>query len=829
LLYGSEAALQANTRRVLRLVGLTFVATLLLGLGVAFGLAQIQAVAPTVLYSWAGTICFYGLVRSGFSERFSEPSLAYAQLMFALSAVVISYGFISLARGAALELLCLLLAFAMDRLSSKQLLLAALGAVTMLALTSGGRIALHAGRINVSEEIFNLIMAAFLLPVAILVGDEIGRLHRRQASQGQLLSQTLNQLQDLATRDALTGLTNRRQMQSLLEQQQQLQQSGGATFSVALLDIDWFKAVNDTHGHSTGDVVLHTFGALVASSLGLGSTVARWGGEEFLVLLRDCTEAQARDALDPVFGSVRAYEWSNLAPALKVTFSAGACEHRAGSQLTDTLGDADKALYLAKALGRDCAVYGRSPEIETLSHVGAHDRVAQCRPNPSDSPDEAPLRSQASRMERTRLQDCVAATSSAAAAAGEATSPSRRLLNAFITLIMSPSPDIQEYLRLPLIACGLHAIWIAAVQWYAIPAGAIGAIQGHLVLMYEIVCAVGFYSVIRCGWSRRFDDGGMIVQQMLAASAVACYGYVVAPSLRPSLLHLLCVIQVFGMATLKPRASRIAGLGAIGALFFVLMVLVLTGAEDTHEELLKLALACFILFRLSTLSRGYSEVRREVAKDKAQLEVLVAQVQEQIIRDTLTGLFNRRHMQDLLVLEYENFDRTGLQFCVALIDLDHFKRINDQLGHQTGDQVLMALADISRKALRENDVLCRWGGEEFLLLMRDTYPASSGLVALGRLRDGLKTVEARGDAGALSVTFSAGVASVRRSEEVAHLLERMDKALYSAKEQGRDRDVVASDADSEYSAGDERAICTATAFSERSTLLAPIGCVQGSR
>lgn len=358
-------------------------------------------------------------------------------------------------------------------------------------------------------------------------------------------------------------------------------------------------------------------------------------------------------------------------------------------------------------------------------------------------------------------------------------------------LLMGTDPAIREHLRLPLVAYVLHVVWMLVVQWYAVPAGHVGVSEAQAIMVINLVTVAGSYLLIRSGATRRLNDPGLVLVQMICACAVAGYGYAVAPMLRPSLLHLLCVIQVFGMVTLRPQAARVAGAAGVLVLLAVLTSLMVTQKDGIHAEMLKLALACFVVGRLALLSHQYSQVREKVAVEQQQLVVAVAQVQELVIRDALTGLFNRKHMQDLLAHERERFSRTGLHFCVALIDVDHFKRVNDTYGHQTGDEVLVGVARAAQDALRDSDVICRWGGEEFLVLMRDTDPAFQGLMAMSRLRRLVGDLQPPDQAPDLSITFSAGLTTPLPDETLEQTLARADRALYAAKASGRNCDMVA--------------------------------------
>jgi diguanylate cyclase (GGDEF)-like protein len=170
----------------------------------------------------------------------------------------------------------------------------------------------------------------------------------------------------------------------------------------------------------------------------------------------------------------------------------------------------------------------------------------------------------------------------------------------------------------------------------------------------------------------------------------------------------------------------------------------------------------------------------------SQLACMIALVRD-AIRDPLTGVFSRHSGEELLQLQFINSTRTETPLSVAFIDLDHFKCINDDHGHHVGDGVLIRAADQLRNCLRTGDVLARWGGEEFILIMPNTE-ASQAVAALERVR-----TEGFGERpDGQSLTASIGVAE-RASDGAAHwreLVETADRRMYAAKNGGRNRVVA---------------------------------------
>ena len=175
-----------------------------------------------------------------------------------------------------------------------------------------------------------------------------------------------------------------------------------------------------------------------------------------------------------------------------------------------------------------------------------------------------------------------------------------------------------------------------------------------------------------------------------------------------------------------------------------------------------------------------------VTRDISERKVFEAELRNLAVTDTLTGVWNRRHGTELLAADL-SARRPGQALSLLMLDIDHFKTINDTFGHQAGDHVLIEIASRLRRSLRGSDMVARWGGEEFVVLLRDC-----ALPDALRLAEDIRAAIAELPFGAMgSLTVSVGVAEARASEDLTTWLERADQALYRAKRSGRNE--VAAD------------------------------------
>lgn len=354
VLMGPVGPVQDGVRRLLlTLPSYLFIAVLLVSCAV-LGFVQPWQTALVLGYNLVGLGIFYGLVRSGKAQAIAkDPSLAFQRVMFNASMVMLAYALIPLARGLALQWLCMTILFDMRRLSAMQVRVVAASAYAMLIGTVVLILEISPASIDMGAEFVNVAMASVTLCV-LLVVTHIGQgISRHRQSQKAELERTVAKLNALSIRDGLTQLYNRRHFQTMLDEEVRRSHRSRRPFCVAILDIDFFKRVNDQHGHATGDVVLREVSRLAQNAIGPTHGLARWGGEEFLLLMPETSLVEAMGTLNRVSRQVREHGWGSHAPGLSVTVSAGICQHEHGRGLTQTLEQADRALYQAKHGGRD--------------------------------------------------------------------------------------------------------------------------------------------------------------------------------------------------------------------------------------------------------------------------------------------------------------------------------------------------------------------------------------------------------------------------------------------------------------------------------------------
>jgi diguanylate cyclase (GGDEF)-like protein len=342
-------------------------------------------------------------------------------------------------------------------------------------------------------------------------------------------------------------------------------------------------------------------------------------------------------------------------------------------------------------------------------------------------------------------------------------------------------------------------VWVgAAAASYALDAlflalfAYAGALPGQVAALFALgaalACAV-FYTVTALEWNQRLRDPSMILPQSICGVALHFGVVFMAPHIAfPWLLNLMTVLA-FATVWMSVAASiALWALCAVvsGVLFYAFSGQIGVPLAGAQQAALVWLLFSVVLGRCVFLSVYSASMRNRLHESRSRLAVTMDQVRELISYDELTKALNRRSLMARLEQEKSGAERAGLPFSVALLDLDHFKAINDTRGHAAGDEVLKAFVRAVHATMRDTDIFGRYGGEEFLMILTDTG-ADGAQRAMERLRLAVAAFDWAGVAPGAAVTSSIGVATWKAGEEIAPLLSRADAALYRAKDNGRNR------------------------------------------
>jgi diguanylate cyclase (GGDEF)-like protein/PAS domain S-box-containing protein len=187
------------------------------------------------------------------------------------------------------------------------------------------------------------------------------------------------------------------------------------------------------------------------------------------------------------------------------------------------------------------------------------------------------------------------------------------------------------------------------------------------------------------------------------------------------------------------------------------------------------------------IEKELQQTNDQLKEKLAQIEKLKDKLRDQSIRDALTGLFNRRYLDEIFDLEFARAEQENYPLCLLILDIDHFKEFNDIRGHTHGDSLLRKLGTALGKHFRMSDIPCRYGGDEFIIIMTHSI-SESAFQRIEDFRQICKTLSLEQPQGVPPVTFSAGIAAYPEHEQTAEGLFRLaDQTLYRAKEMGRNR------------------------------------------
>jgi GGDEF domain-containing protein len=366
--------------------------------------------------------------------------------------------------------------------------------------------------------------------------------------------------------------------------------------------------------------------------------------------------------------------------------------------------------------------------------------------------------------------------------------------------------DAKQTLRIRrfLMAALSYVLWVGLTAYcYQLGLVQVSAQGFWIAVALAGVCNVVFYALLRSGLNRYWPDPSLTLPQMVVATAWVMLLMALAPKVRGMLLMLYAVVFLFGVFRLRRRDYL--ALTALVVVSYGFVVLRDVYRQDSGVplplEALQFVVLATTLIWLAFFGSYVGKLRETVSRRNTELAAALAKNRRLAVHDDLTGTYNRRHIMQFLEQEQQRATRTGRGFTLCLMDLDHFKAVNDRYGHLGGDDALRQFAMLVLGEVRALDRVGRegpevghwgdenfgrYGGEEFMLVLPET-DLDGAHVCVERIRRKVAEASFQIEQQALRLTVSCGLAAHRPGEDMRATLARADQALYQAKQAGRDK------------------------------------------
>lgn len=594
------------------------------------------------------------------------------------------------------------------------------------------------------------------------------------------LEKGIKRLDHLARFDPLTGLANRRHFDRFLAQTWARAQRGSEPVAVLLIDVDHFKAYNDRHGHVEGDACLQGLAKTLKDLLRQPKDlIARFGGEEFVVLLPKADLATALAAAERVREGVARH--------LGVTVSIGVASVSAnapGASSAGLIAAADQALYQAKSQGRDRSQAYSAPTLPRAVPPG--EPALDTQPPAPWAPHHDPERDDVAAASVRFDQSAWTLKFPPALERQFLSQVALRLhyftVSGFLSLIVFNGFLLVDYVMVPdvfdqalLVRVGLFTPFALTIQLtlrYARPwvlrHFSAGMVEGLILFRSSMtaLCLVYLLAISHNPLSQYYHVGLVVIVAYVHTIQRLRFGYAVAFSLIVLALHLA---STFALPAFNPRLTLPMALLLSAAVFFTLMPVYSLERDERRRYL---------------LTRRRAHLQHDLGEIQQRLQTLAH-------TDGLTGLYNRRHFQESLQGTWQRAQRDGSSVSLIMLDVDHFKKYNDHHGHPAGDRCLVQIAQAITGSVRgPDDIVARFGGEEFIVLLPQTNEREAHGVA-ERIRQSVqgRRIEHKASSTADFVTVSLGVVHGQASLGLPEsaLVSQADAALYRAKQAGRNR------------------------------------------
>ncbi|MGY6588107.1 MAG: GGDEF domain-containing protein [Wenzhouxiangella sp.] len=352
--------------------------------------------------------------------------------------------------------------------------------------------------------------------------------------------------------------------------------------------------------------------------------------------------------------------------------------------------------------------------------------------------------------------------------------------------------------RLSLASMGWSiAIAVTTITWW-LGLLDVSAFQLMSLFVLIVLALSGLYLSIRKNWNLRFADPSLTVPHLLFGAVVGLLVISQADEARPVLLLLYVMVMLYGLFGLKAGDYLALAILASGGLGMIVIWELTSGQTHRDSQLIVMEWLVFtaVMGWMAFIGSYVSQLRWNLNQRNRDLREISNRLKYLSEHDELTQIPNRRRLLEQLEQRLDSAQRHGVTFSVAMLDLDHFKQVNDSHGHGVGDEVLEQFAIRVGECLRNGDfcgrmeddmaAIGRLGGEEFLAILPKTHQRDALAVAR-RLLERIRAAPFTTAAGPVNCTASAGVAEFQPGESLQNLLSRADEALYRAKSNGRDQ------------------------------------------
>ncbi|WP_019142034.1 GGDEF domain-containing protein [Noviherbaspirillum massiliense] len=300
-----------------------------------------------------------------------------------------------------------------------------------------------------------------------------------------------------------------------------------------------------------------------------------------------------------------------------------------------------------------------------------------------------------------------------------------------------------------------------------------------------VLCTViFFYGLFKLGANKRFEDPTLMLPQLCATVSIMLLMAYIDRATQPALVPFILIAFSFGIFRLSTRSLVLMSAACVSAYLGIILMHADQAEQISllRHDFMQWCVLALTLPGMIVVGKQIQNLRQLLRLTRYQL----AHFEEKATRDELTGLYNRRQLQDELERARAHARASSTPFCICLIDIDHFKKINDGSGHLTGDTMLREFARVARNSIRDTDILGRYGGDEFMQILPDT-DLKGAVMHAERLRVQAHFLDFQALLPQKHISLSIGIAQYRDGESLLDLIARADAALYRAKQLGRNR------------------------------------------